>query len=565
MHGRLAFAETHVLEFLLPRCRAFDDLAEGVDLGGEVARRLDIPAGDEVEHAGAVDAGHHRRQAGFLLRALVLLADERWIAEDVVEPRRRHELGPVELQGVAVADMRALHQRDAQDGLAEDLAGLNVHLVVGQPHRDLRHLRREFLDLDAVELVDVDRDRLEDVAPALAEFLGGAQHLDFDPPQFAVADDEEIAATAGGIEERESREFFLELEQLVLVALDLVELRPQLVEEQRADQLEDVRFAGVVRAELAAAVARVEFDHGLKHGAENGRRDRAPVHRAQLDQQAAHFRVEHRRVEAFLEQAAIHVGKGGEDFGQGLLAAVGRRAEHDEQAMQFVAEIGGILGGMVLDQVLQRVLGLENARVVGEQAEQQAHQENFEYVALVTVALEQVVQVAHLLHRFDVDRILLAHFLPAVAGDEAEQVHLVREFLERQLVGYAVFQVVQDDAPEIGNDDVTRKFLIRQALEIVGGLLKGRIEVGARAFVFGQQQAGPEHVDAPHATMLEAGNRLFIDRHAAALDAENGEELVPESLRLGPLGGGVRPFLGEALRVGADVGPEQRHDEASRL
>jgi hypothetical protein len=62
---------------------------------------------------------------------------------------------------IAVADVRGLLQRQMLEVMAERLAGLQVHLVLGQPHRDLRHLRGELLDLDAVELRQADLEQLE--------------------------------------------------------------------------------------------------------------------------------------------------------------------------------------------------------------------------------------------------------------------------------------------------------------------------------------------------------------------------------------------------------------------
>lgn len=84
IHGRLALAETYVLEFLPARCGAFDDLTKRINLGRQIARRLDIPAGDKIEHAGAVNARRHGGHVGLLFCALVLFADKGRIAEDVI-------------------------------------------------------------------------------------------------------------------------------------------------------------------------------------------------------------------------------------------------------------------------------------------------------------------------------------------------------------------------------------------------------------------------------------------------------------------------------------------------
>ena len=106
----------------------------------------------------------------------------------------------------------------------------------------------------------------------LAAAVQGREHLDFQQPQLAVGDHQEVAAAAGRIEETQAGKLLVELLQLALVALDPLELRPQVVEEQRAHHLEDVALAGVVAADLPA-LARLH--HALKQRAENGRRNAA--------------------------------------------------------------------------------------------------------------------------------------------------------------------------------------------------------------------------------------------------------------------------------------------------
>lgn len=50
----------------------------------------------------------------------------------------------------------------------------------------------------------------------------------------------------------------MELEQAVLILFDALELGPQFVQKQRADDFQNVRFGGVVGAQLAAPLARVQ-------------------------------------------------------------------------------------------------------------------------------------------------------------------------------------------------------------------------------------------------------------------------------------------------------------------
>ena len=77
-----------------------------------------------------------------------------------------------------------------------------------------------------------------------------------------------------------------------------------------------------------------------------------------------------------------------------------------------------------------------------------------------------------------------------------------------------------------------------------------------------QQHALPEAVDAA-VLELFAGARqldlLFEYGDAAALDAEDVEEVVPEALRLGALRGLALPLARERDRARLDLVPGQRH------
>jgi len=122
------------------------------------------------------------------------------------------------------------------------------------------------------------------------------------------------------------------------------------------------------------------------------------------------------------------------------------------------------------------------------------------------------------------------------------------------------FQVVKNETLEIRNHHITRQLLVVQPLKVIGCLLEGRFEIGPGALVLGQHQAGPEHVDAPQARMLQTADGFLIDGNAPALHAKHGEEFVPEGLRLGALGGNAGPVVGETLGVGANFLPGDGHD-----
>ena len=98
--------------------------------------------------------------------------------------------------------MRRVLDRDADGCLAEALADFEVAEVVHQPQRDLGDLGRERLDLDSVELRDVDLAELGDVEVERRVVLVQlVEDIELQHAQLAVGDEEEVAASAGGVEE----------------------------------------------------------------------------------------------------------------------------------------------------------------------------------------------------------------------------------------------------------------------------------------------------------------------------------------------------------------------------
>jgi hypothetical protein len=77
-----------------------------------------------------------------------------------------------------------------------------------------------------------------------------------------------------------------------------------------------------------------------------------------------------------------------------------------------------------------------------------------------------------------------------------------------------------------------------------------------------QEHALPEPVDAAALQVFAGAHQLdllFEYGDAAALDPEHGEEIVPEALRLGPLGRLPLPLARESERAALDLVPGQRH------
>ncbi|AYA23138.1 hypothetical protein C6369_000060 [Rhodococcus rhodochrous] len=84
------------------------------------------------------------------------------------------------------------------------------------------------------------------------EITATLEDVELKGAQFTVGHNQEVAAAAGRVEETEPAEFVVQLGQLRLVVPAAFELVAVLVEEQRADGLEDVFFGGVVLATAAS-------------------------------------------------------------------------------------------------------------------------------------------------------------------------------------------------------------------------------------------------------------------------------------------------------------------------
>jgi hypothetical protein len=83
--------------------------------------------------------------------------------------------------------------------------------MVHQPHGHFRYASGKFLHFDAVELIDCHarQQRGIDLLVAILRL----QALQFQPSDFAIRDDKEVAAAASWIEEIEAGELFLKLRQ----------------------------------------------------------------------------------------------------------------------------------------------------------------------------------------------------------------------------------------------------------------------------------------------------------------------------------------------------------------
>ena len=299
------------------------------------------------------------------------------------------------------------------------------------------------------------------------------QHVDLQRPKLAVGDDQEVAAAARGVEEPQRAELVPEPPQIghcaaVPASLQPPELGPQVVEEQRLDHLQDV-LLGRVMSPLGAALSRLH--DRLEQRPEDRRRDRRPVELSRVEQCSAHLGIEVRDADRSVEQFAVHVREPRQVLVQLRLPPVGRRVEYLEQAHEPRAEVGAIGGRALLDEVQEDVARLEDARVVGEQAEDGPHQEQLQVVTVVAGRLQCVVQTGDQLGRLNVDRVLIAERPALHADDEPELLDMLRQIGQGEAGLLAFVPVEKLERLEVAEKLVAGPLPVRQRVEVRAGLL----------------------------------------------------------------------------------------------
>ena len=169
-----------------------------------------------------------------------------------------------------------------------------------------------------------------------------------------------------------------------------------------------------------------------------------------------------------------------------------------EYVIEPYAKVGAVRARVVLDQEGEGI-AVEEARILGEQAEEDAHQEAFEVVTRVAAVLEHVMQFAKQFDGPDVDRVFDIELMLLVAGNEGEAIDAAIEFIERELGGLILFQIVQREAREIADDHVARDFVVAafvfQRLNVIECLGLGFFQRFAPALVLDQEDALPEAID----------------------------------------------------------------------
>src|SRR5258708_14455061 len=206
-------------------------------------------------------------------------------------------------------------------------------------------------------------------------------------------------------------------------------------------------------------------------------------------------------------------------------------------------QVRAVVAGAVTDEVQEDAFGRKNAGVVGKQAKNQAHKKAFEVVAHVARSEQGVVEPPHQLRGFDIDGVLVFEDAGRAAENETEGVDVFVKIGELELNLFGRVEVVEFKGLKVADENVAGEFGIFDAWEILKRLLLGLCQVAAGAFLLDKKRSLPEQIDEAGCFRACALDRLFEGRNLAALNAEQFEKVVVESLRLALFVAGVFPIL----------------------
>ena len=442
--------------------------------------------------------------------------------------------------------------------MAKTLGGALVALVVCQPHGDFGDLGGVFVNFDAMKLADVALLHGGNVEQ-LAFGKQFANDVVFEPAQFAVGHHQKVAAAAGGIEKAQAAHGFVQSVDGFSAFgfgcfFGCFKLLAQVIHKQAVDDLEDVGFFGVVRAQFAP----LDTVHdALKQAAKNFGADFGPVAVGAFKQQFAQLGVEIKLAQAVGKQIAIDVGKRPDFFRHAVGATLKRCIQYRKNAIERTAHIRAVCAGEFLQVIGKLVVGKDQG-VVGKKAKQQADDELLEVVlGVVAVFFKGGVQVAHGCGGFDIGLLFGGFQLAADAVHKVEifALDVLGQFAQgkgqrfKRVLLRALVQVVKMDVGKVADDDIARHVgtvVAAYFFDIPHGLGKGFGQILAGAFVLAQQLARPEHIGKLGAAFAVL-DLVFHGGGAVAVEIEDGEKFVPEGIFLGALAGLVFPAFGELL------------------
>ena len=230
-------------------------------------------------------------------------------------------------------NVRRFLQGQADKILAELLRHPQIHLMIGQPQCHLRDLRRKFCHFNPIKLIHIHQHNLTDIekitAAVLVQF---PQRRQFQQPQFPIGHHQKIAASTGRVQDPHRRQLPLKIQQAPTITPNPFKLRPQPIQQQWPQRLEDIGFSGVMSAPMTTGGG---VKNGLKQRTENGRRNPAPIQRTGIQQQFPQGPIKSGQRQRFCKQPAIDMRKGRQLLIEGPKPLLRRRIQHLKKLRQL--------------------------------------------------------------------------------------------------------------------------------------------------------------------------------------------------------------------------------------
>ena len=303
----------------------------------------------------------------------------------------RTHLFPIQSASIAALDLVDVLQRQGSDIHAEVGVELVVHLMLGKPEGEHRHLVGEVEQFNAIELVETDAGTIDEVEHLLGyALLAKAQDVHLQEAQLLVGDNQEIATAARRVEELHlahapqqsvatlddglvlhkklivrEHTHIVEISLLVVEVGEFLVFRTQVVHKERIDYLHDVRHTGVVHTLLGTHIG---IHHRLNHTAEDVGVDVLPVQFSTLYDDFPRLAPHLGNRDVGGEETSVDVWEGVDFMGQVLGAVFLVYIHHAERRTYQFAQVGTVLLGEAADEIGKEVF-LEDARVLGKEAE----------------------------------------------------------------------------------------------------------------------------------------------------------------------------------------------------
>lgn len=303
----------------------------------------------------------------------------------------------------------------------------------------LGEVEREFGD-GVREIVDLDAVKLREVYSRIRHAVHFQEDGHLQAAQFFVGDDEEIARSAGGVEEFYAGYPMQKVVELFLVSFAFLERFFEVVQKEWLDDFHDIGHGGVVHAQ-GCALARVR--DGLHHGAEDVRIDEFPVELSAFDDDPVRFGGECRYPVRFFEKSAVDIREFLKMVREVVRSVLFFGIEHGEKLSKVCIQVFSVRLGVRGDGISEDSL-LEYVGILGEEAEKKPREEDVQVMrSLLVVDIvfvqDDIVELSHFLGSFPVGRVLVLVLMLFDARPGEEKVVMLGDILYVDVERFLVF------------------------------------------------------------------------------------------------------------------------------